>query len=67
MSKPHIYIFSKLFVGGGESIRLNIPGIDRGGAVWLETTVNLPYDEVKDLVVKIEEALKYGVVAVFDE
>jgi hypothetical protein len=58
MPKPIIFRHLRLPWECKESIRICLPGIDRGGAVHFEAEFDLSAEEVDKLLPKIKEALK---------
>lgn len=57
LSRNTIFILSKLFEKDPWVIRVCLPGIDRGGAVWLEYEFGGTLEEAKALVLRIVEKL----------
>jgi len=57
LSRNTIFILSKLFETDPWVIRICLPGIDRGGAVYLEYEFPGTLEEAKSLVLRITEKL----------
>ena len=57
LSRNTIFILPKLFETDPWVIRVCLPGIDRGGAVYLEYEFGGTLEDAKALVIKIAEKL----------
>jgi len=54
-----LFVLANLDPGSGkETIRLCIPGIDDGSAIWLETTIDATRERALGMLPVIAEALK---------
>lgn len=57
LSRNTIFILPKLFETEPWTIRMCLPGMVDGGAVWMEETFKGTYEEAKNLVLAITERL----------